>query len=91
MSLKLTKPLTLHYEVSREDDGRWIVDVTDLPGVLVYGDAEEEAVAKAKILAMQVIADRLAHGEEPLTGRSARNNRRDHTAAGFRGLTFSPA
>jgi len=92
MSLKLTKPLTLHYEVSREDDDRWIVDVTDLPGVLVYGDTEEEAVAKAKVLAIQVIADRLAHGEEPLTGRPPRNSRRERTAAaGFRGLTFSPA
>lgn len=92
MSLALTKPLILHYEISREDDGRWIVDVTDLPGVLVYGDTEEEAVAKAKVLAIQVVADRLAHGEEPLTGRAPRTLAVKRTAAaGFQGLTFSPA
>ena len=92
MSVALTKPLMLHYEISREDNGRWIVDVIDLPGVLVYGDTEEEAIAKAKVLAIQVVADRLAHGEEPLTGRSPRTAAVKRTAAaGFRGLTFSPA
>ena len=48
-------------EVEREDDGRWIGEVTDLPGVLVYGDTREEAVAKAKALAFRVLADRLDH------------------------------
>jgi predicted RNase H-like HicB family nuclease len=51
-------------DVEREDDGRWIGEVTDLPGVLCYGITRDEAVAKAKALAFRVLADRLDHGEE---------------------------
>jgi predicted RNase H-like HicB family nuclease len=50
-------------EVEREDDGRWIGEVVDLPGALAYGSSREEAVAKAKALAFRVLADRLEHGE----------------------------
>jgi len=50
-------------EVELEDDGRWIGEVVDLPGVLTYGGTREEAVAKAKALAFRVLADRLEHGE----------------------------
>jgi predicted RNase H-like HicB family nuclease len=51
-------------EIDREDDGRWIAEVPDLPGVMAYGQSREEAVARAKALALQVMADRLEHGEE---------------------------
>lgn len=51
-------------EIEREDDGRWIGEVTDLPGVLAYGSTRDEAVAKAKALAFRVLADRLEHGED---------------------------
>ena len=50
-------------EVEREDDGRWIAEVPDLSGVMVYGATRQEAVAKAESLALRVIADRLDHGE----------------------------
>lgn len=50
-------------EIEHEDDGRWIAEVTDLPGVLAYGSSREEAIAKAESLALRVIADRLDHGE----------------------------
>ena len=50
-------------EIDREDDGRWIAEVPDLPGVMAYGKSREEAVAKAESLALRVIADRLDHGE----------------------------
>ena len=50
-------------EVDREEDGRWIAEVPDLPGVMVYGVTELEAVSKAEALALRVIADRLDHGE----------------------------
>lgn len=50
-------------EIENEEDGRWIGEVTDLPGVLVYGATRAEAVAKAKALAFRVLADRLEHGE----------------------------
>lgn len=51
-------------DVERETDGRWIGEVPELSGVLVYGNSREEAVAKAKALAFRVLADRLEHGEE---------------------------
>jgi predicted RNase H-like HicB family nuclease len=50
-------------EIDREEDGRWIVEIPDLPGVLVYGDTREDALARAKALALRVLADRLEHGE----------------------------
>jgi predicted RNase H-like HicB family nuclease len=51
-------------ELEREDDGRWIAEVTELPGVVVYGRTQEEATASAKALALRTLADRLEHGEE---------------------------
>ena len=50
-------------EIEREDDGRWIAEVPDLPGVMVYGTTRQDALAKAEALALRVIADRLDHGE----------------------------
>jgi predicted RNase H-like HicB family nuclease len=50
-------------EVEREDDGRWIGEVAELPGVLVYGSTVEQAQAKAQALALRVLADRLDNGE----------------------------
>jgi predicted RNase H-like HicB family nuclease len=50
-------------EIEREDDGRWIAEVPDLAGVVVYGETREEAIAKVQSLALRVIADRLDHGE----------------------------
>ncbi len=46
-----------------EDDGRWIAEVVDLPGVLAYGTTSDEAKAKVQALALRVVADRLEHGE----------------------------
>jgi predicted RNase H-like HicB family nuclease len=50
-------------EIEKEDDGRWIAEVSDLPGVLAYGQTREDAIAKVEALALRVIADRLDHGE----------------------------
>jgi len=54
-------------ELEKEADGRWIAEVLELPGVLAYGDAQEDAVAKAQALALRVVADRLEHGEAQAT------------------------
>jgi predicted RNase H-like HicB family nuclease len=51
-------------EFDREDDGRWIAEVLELPGVLVYGVSRIEAKSKAEALALRVLADRLDNGEE---------------------------
>jgi len=56
--------MNLRIEIAREEDGRWIAEVADLPGVMTYGSTRSDAVAKAKALALRVIADRLEHGEE---------------------------
>jgi predicted RNase H-like HicB family nuclease len=50
-------------EIYREEDGRWIAEVPDLPGVLAYGKNRQDAIIKIQALALRVIADRLDHGE----------------------------
>ena len=52
---------TLEYE--QEEDGRWLAEVVELPGVLAYGKSPDEAVAHAQALALRVVADRLENGE----------------------------
>jgi len=49
--------------IEREDDGRWIAEVPELPGVLAYGRTREEAVRRAQALSLHVLAERLEHGE----------------------------
>lgn len=51
-------------EIDREEDGRWIADIPELPGVMVYGATREEAISKVEALALHTIADRLEHGEK---------------------------
>ena len=51
-------------EIDREDDGRWLAEVMELPGAMAYGASRDEAAAHAKALALRAIADRLDHGED---------------------------
>ena len=53
----------MRIEIDQEEDGRWIAEVPDLPGVMVYGQSREQAISKAEASALRVIADRLDHGE----------------------------
>ena len=55
--------MNLAIELEQEDDGRWIAEIDELDGVLVYGDTKEEALKNVKTLALRVIADRLENGE----------------------------
>ena len=50
-------------EIEREEDGRWIAEISALPGAMAYGITETEAVAKAEALALRILADRVEHGE----------------------------
>ena len=50
-------------EVEQENDGRWIAEVLELPGVLAYGEIPFEVRAKVQALALRVVAERLEHGE----------------------------
>jgi predicted RNase H-like HicB family nuclease len=52
----------LKIEIEREEDGRWIGEVPELPGLLAYGATEAEARTKTAVLALRVIADRIEHG-----------------------------
>ncbi|HQU90784.1 MAG TPA: type II toxin-antitoxin system HicB family antitoxin [Pyrinomonadaceae bacterium] len=55
--------MNLAIELEQEDDGRWIAEIDELDGVLVYGDTKEDAIKNVKTLALRVIADRLENGE----------------------------
>ena len=50
--------MNLRVELEQEEDGRWIAEVPDLPGVLAYGSSQDEARARAQALALRVLADR---------------------------------
>jgi predicted RNase H-like HicB family nuclease len=56
-------PARFIVETEREGDGRWIADISALPGVVVYGATRDEAIARAQALALRVLAERLEHGE----------------------------
>ena len=55
--------MNITLECEREDDGRWLAEVPELPGVLAYGQTSDEAISKAEIPALRVLADRLEHDE----------------------------
>ena len=55
--------MDLKLECEREIDGRWLAEVSELPGVLAYGSSTAEAMTKAEALAFRVFAERLEHGE----------------------------
>ena len=50
-------------ECEQEIDGRWIAEVPQLPGVLCYGQTADEAMAKAEVLALRAMAERLEQNE----------------------------
>jgi predicted RNase H-like HicB family nuclease len=58
----------LEVQYAQEEDGRWLAEVMELPGVLAYGRTPEEAMAKVQVLALRVLADRLEHGESLPSG-----------------------
>lgn len=66
----MERVLRLRIEIEQEDDGRWLADVVDIRGAMAYGKTRDEAIAKAKALALQIIADEVEHGERELGGLS---------------------
>lgn len=55
--------ITFKVEIEQEDDGRWLAEVVDLPGVLAYGDTRQAALSRVQALTLRVLAERLEHGE----------------------------
>jgi predicted RNase H-like HicB family nuclease len=50
-------------ETEQESNGRWLAEVSELPGTMAYGSSQDEAIARVQALALRVVADRLEHGE----------------------------
>ena len=55
--------MNFRIEAEREEDGRWMAEVLELPGAMVYAPTRDEAVARAQALALRAVAERLEHGE----------------------------
>jgi predicted RNase H-like HicB family nuclease len=53
----------MRIELEQEEDGRWIAEVPDVSGAMIYGNSRDEALARVKALVLRVLADRLEHGE----------------------------
>ncbi len=62
------KLLTIKFD--REEDGRWIAEIPEMSGVMVYGDTKEEAESRVQALALRVIADQIE--EDPSVNASVR-------------------
>ena len=62
--------MKLTLETEQEDDGRWIAEVPELAGVLAYGATRDEAMARAEVLALRVLAEQLEQGEARPVGLS---------------------
>jgi predicted RNase H-like HicB family nuclease len=56
----------LRIEVEREEDGRILASVPELPGVMAYGDSKDAAVRKVKSIALLVLADMVESGNDIL-------------------------
>jgi predicted RNase H-like HicB family nuclease len=55
--------MNFRIEVEREDDGRWIAEVPEIPGLLSYGATAQEAMGKAEALALRALAERIETGD----------------------------
>src|SRR6266446_606600 len=55
--------MTFTIEVEQENDGRWIAEIPQIPGAMVYGRTREEAVSRVEAMALRVLAKRIEHGE----------------------------
>lgn len=55
--------MQLTIEVDQEEDGRYLAEVLELPGVLTYGESRDEAISRVQALALRVLADRLENGK----------------------------
>jgi predicted RNase H-like HicB family nuclease len=55
----MTKHISNHFtiETEQEYDGRWIAEILEISGALVYGNSQQQAIANVRSLALRVIAD----------------------------------
>lgn len=55
--------MTFTVETEQETDGRWIAEISQIPGAMAYGGTRQEAIARAEALALRVLAERIEQGE----------------------------
>ena len=58
--------LKLTIRLDREQDGRWIAEVPELPGVLALAHTRDTALRQAKAFALETIADLAALGDSDI-------------------------
>jgi predicted RNase H-like HicB family nuclease len=56
--------LIFSLEIDREEDGRWIAEIPEVPGALAYGASKEEATRKAYAIALRAVADNIEGSQE---------------------------
>jgi predicted RNase H-like HicB family nuclease len=54
--------MNLKIEAEREENGRWIAAFLALPGCLACGQTQADALARAKVRAWRIMADRREQG-----------------------------
>jgi len=62
-----TSRASFHVVFEREEDGRWIAEISKLPGVLAYGETKTEARKKVLAIALRTLADKVEHGNTPVS------------------------
>ena len=64
LHMRYTRRVRFSYEIEQEDDGRWLVEILELPGCMAYGSSADDALRAAQVLAFRILADRLEHREQ---------------------------
>jgi predicted RNase H-like HicB family nuclease len=59
--------VTFTYQLEREEDGRFLAEILELPGCLAYGATGEDALLAVQVLALRIVADRIEHAEHRTT------------------------
>ena len=54
-------------ELEQETDGRWIAEISEIPGALAYGVTPLQASVRVRALALRVLAERMEN-ENALLG-----------------------
>lgn len=60
---KNSQPIAFSIIFDHEEDGRWIAEIPELPGVMAYGQTQDEAQRHAESIALRTLADRIEHGD----------------------------
>jgi predicted RNase H-like HicB family nuclease len=49
--------VTFTVETEQETDGRWIAEISQIPGAQAYGSTRDEAIARVEALGLRVLAE----------------------------------